>query len=339
MVHGMGHRRRSMGQFRNAWALALAAALVLTACRSEPGAGEAPELRRIRLPMGYIPNIQYAPFYVAVEKGYFRDVGLEIEFDYSFETDGVALVGAGELPFALVSGEQVLLARAQGLPVVFVAAWFQQYPISVVSKVEHGFLTPQDLVGARIGLPGLFGANYVGLQALLYAAGMESSQVTLDSIGFNQVEALATDQEEAVVVYTANEPIVLRAQGYELNEILVADAVELASNGILSNEATIAREPNLVQDFVRAFLHGLDDTIADPEEAARLSASHIPDFAGLDQGIQKQVLQASIALWKADRPGYSNPQAWENMQDVLLEMSLLTQPLDLSEAFTNEFAP
>ena len=114
----------------------LGAVLVISGCANSQSTDEVGALTHIRLPMGYIPNIQYAPFYVAVEKGYFKDAGVEVEFDYKFETDGVALVAAGELPFAVVSGEQVLLARAQGLPVTYVAAWYQQYPVSVVAKSE-----------------------------------------------------------------------------------------------------------------------------------------------------------------------------------------------------------
>ncbi|HEY2980568.1 MAG TPA: ABC transporter substrate-binding protein [Anaerolineales bacterium] len=318
--------------------LTLLLMLGLSACGRPPSGGDAGGIAQVRLPMGYIPNVQFAPLYVAVEKGYFKDAGIEIEFDYSFETDGVALVGAGELPFAVVSGEQVLLARAQGLAVVYVAAWYQQYPVAVVSKAEQGIRTPADLKGKKIGVPGLFGANYIGLDALLYSAGLSEQDVTLDSIGFNQVEALAADQEQAVSVYAANEPVQLKAQGYELNELRVSDYVQLASNGLLTNELTIAEDPELVRKFVGAFLKGLADTMADPDEAYRISQKYVENLSA-DDAVQKEVLQRSIGQWQTDRPGYSDPQAWENMQDTLLKMGLLTEPLDLDKAFTNEFVP
>jgi len=319
--------------------LLLCATLILAAC-SAPRPQSAPgPVVHVKLPVGYIPNIQFAPLYVAVEKGYFKEAGIEIEFDYSFETDAVSLVGADNLQFAVVSGEQVLLARAQGLPVVYVCAWYQQYPVAVASKVAQGIQTAADLKGKRIGLPGLFGANYIGLDALLFSAGLSEKDVTLDSIGFNQVAALAADQEQAVSIYTTNEPVQLEAEGYQLNEIRVADHVQLASNGLITNEKTISRDPDLVQRMTTAFLRGLADTIADPAGAYDVSVKHVPDLAKADAATQKEILRRSIALWKADRLGWSDPQAWQNMQDTLLKMGLLKEALDINQAYTNKFVP
>jgi len=313
---------------------------LVTACAAGAGTGPVNEaLVHVKLPLGYIPNIQFAPLYVAIENGYFREAGIEIEFDYSFETDAVALVGADELQFAVVSGEQVLLARAQGLPVVYVAAWYQQYPVAVVAKTGQGITSPADLAGMRIGLPGLYGANYIGLEALLFSAGLSDADVTLDSIGFNQVEALATDQVQAVSVYAANEPVQLRAQGYDVDEIRVADYMQLASNGLITNEKTIAENPDLVRRMAKVLLQGLADTIANPDEAYEMSKPHVPNLADTDETVQKEVLARSIELWKAERLGYSDLQAWSNMQDTLLKMGFLEIALDLDKAFTNEFLP
>jgi len=323
--------------FRKFVLLMLGTALALSACaspRSTQGA-----LTRIKLPLGYIPNVQFSPLYVAVEKGYFKQAGVEIEFDYSFETDAVSLVGANELQFAVVSGEQVLLARAQGLPVVYVAAWYQQYPVAVVSKVEQNIKVPADLQGKKIGLPGLYGANYIGLDALLFSAGLTEQDVMLDSIGFNQVEALAADREQAVSVYTANEPVQLQAQGYALNEMRVADYMQLASNGLITNETTLAQNPDLVRGMAEAFLKGLRDTIANPDEAYEISKKYVDNLSQADETVQKQVLARSIELWKAERLGYSNADAWTNMNDLLVKMGLLSAPLDVNQAFTNDFVP
>ena len=219
------------------------------------------DLRTIRLPMGYVADPQYAPLYVAVDKGYFAEEGLALEFDYSFETDGIALVGAGELPFALASGEQVVLARAEGLPVVFVMQWWQRYPVAIVSKASAGITAPSDLAGRNVGVPGFFGASYVGLVGLLAANGLTLDDIDANEIGFNQVESLLTDQSEAVVVYVNNEPVQLTQRGEAIDVINVADYANLVANGVLTNEQTIAEEPELVEGFVRAFLRGLQDTL------------------------------------------------------------------------------
>ena len=319
----------------------LALSLLVAACGSQKPQAVAPsptvQMDHVRLPMGYIPNIQFSPFYVAAKNGYFTEAGIELEFDYSFETDGIALVGANELQFSLASGEQVLLARAQGLPVVYVLCWWQDYPVAVAAKVDQNIRAPADLAGKKVGLPGLFGASYVGLRALLSVAGLEESDLTLDSIGFNQVEALVADQDQAVVVYVNNEPIQLRAQGYDIDVSRVSDFAQLASNGLVTNEKTIAENPELVRRMVRATLRGIGETISNPNLAYDISKEYVEGLDRADERVQTEILATSIELWQAPTMGYSNPAAWENMQNILLEMGLLTQPLELTKAFTNDF--
>jgi NitT/TauT family transport system substrate-binding protein len=308
---------------------------LLAACGGREDAGlETAVLTHIRLPMGYIPDPQYAPIYMAVDKGYFAEEGIEIEFDYSFETDGMALVGANELPFALVGGDQVILARAQGVPVVYVMEWFQKYPIAVVSKEAAGIVTPADLVGRNVGLPGFFGTSYVGYAGLLFANGLEMADVNANDIGFNQIESLLADQSEAVVVFANNELVQLQARGEAINVINVADYIDMVSNGLITNERTIAENPELVQRFVRAMVRGLSDTIADPAEGYEISKKYVE---GLDDS-RMGVLTASIAIWEADVLGYTDPRSWDRTQEILLQMGLLDVPVEnLEQAYTNEF--
>jgi len=316
---------------------ALVLAVLLGACSNAPSTPTA--LTTVRLPMGYIPNVQFAPFYVAVERGYFAEEGIEIEFDYSFETDAVTLVGADDIQFAVVSGEQVPLARAQGLPVVYVMAWWQGYPVGVAAPADSGIESPADLVGKRVGIPCLCGASYVGYQALMNAAGVPADGAALDVIQYTQVEALLAGQEDAVVIYANNEPVQLEAQGMAVNVIRVADYVDLASNGMITNETTIAERPDLVRAMVRASLRGLQDTLDDPDAAFEICKTYVEGLDQADQAVQRRVLEETMRFWESDRPGWSQPEAWENMQAVLLAMGSLESPIDLDAAYSNDFIP
>ncbi len=325
--------------------IALCIAL-LTACALAGGKTAVPStatpeswpVENIRLPMGYIPNVQFAPFYVAADKGYFQEEGIEVVFDYKFETDGVALVGAGELPFAMVSGEQVPLARAQGLPVVYAMAWWHGYPVAVAALEESGIRTVEDLKGKKVGIPVLAGASYVGFRALLNSAGVAEDEVVLDVVGYNQVEVLVAGQVDAAVVYANNEPIQLAARGYKVNVIRVADFVDLASNGLLTNEKTIAENPELVRGMIRAILRAVNDVIADPDGAYAICRKFVEGLAE-DDPVQKEVLRQTLEFWKTDQPGRSSLTAWQNMEATLRSMGLLTGPLDITKAFTNDLLP
>ncbi|MCS7251247.1 MAG: ABC transporter substrate-binding protein [Thermoflexus sp.] len=312
--------------------------VALTACQALAGLPAPATPTPIRLPMGYIANVQFAPFYVALEKGYFAQEGIELSFDYSFETNGVQLVGAGQLPFALVSGEQVPLARAQGLPVVMIAQWYQRYPIAVFALAEKGIRTPPDLRGRKVGLPGFFGASYVGFKALLYASGLRDEEVeAVDLGGFTQVAAVKEGKVDAAVGYINNEPLVLRRAGFAVNVIDVADHTALVGNGILTNERTIRDDPDLVRRFLRAFLRGLRDTLRDPREAFEISKKYVEGLSGENEAAQWEVLQATLPLWQAEMPGRSDLRAWQEMVNVLVRMGQLKEPGDIGAMFTNAF--
>jgi NitT/TauT family transport system substrate-binding protein len=341
MSHGTWH---TGGTHSNLFAgLAVALALgICTSCRqSEPAAqpeaaSDTTELEHIRLPMGFIPNVQFAPFYVAVERGYFADEGLELEFDYSFETQGIQLVAAGELPFAVASGDQVILARAQELPVKYITEWWQRFPVAVASLVETGIEYPADLVGHTVGVPELFGASYIGWQALLSASGLDPSQVRLETIGYSQVPSLSEGRVDAAVVYANNEPVLLAHEGVAVNVIAVADYADIASNGLVTSENVIAERPELARGFVRAFLHGLSDTLAEPDAAFEISTHYVEGLTE-NVGFGMAVLDATLPYWRAERLGYSEASTWEQSQQVMRDAGLLEDIIPVDTLFTNEF--
>jgi NitT/TauT family transport system substrate-binding protein len=305
-----------------------------------PGPAQ-PAQEAITLAMGFIPNIQFAPFYVAVEKGYFAEEGIELEFDYGWETDLLKLVGSGKLQFAIASGDQVILARSQGLPVIYVMNWYRRFPVCIVSLEPAGIRQPADLAGQVVGTPATYGASYIGWRALLDAVGMDEAEVELVSIGYTQVAAVSEGQVDAAVCYAMNEPVQLRAAGEALNIIYVADYINLVSNGLITNEETLAGHPELVEGLVRGALRGLADTLEDPGEAFEIAREYVPELAGDadTEAVNRAILAESIEFWRAPagKLGYSEEDEWRASQQIMTAMGLLGAQSDVAEMFTNRF--
>lgn len=291
---------------------------------------------KVTLYMGFIPNVQFAPFYVAQEKGYFKDEGIDLQFDYGMENDLLKLLAAGQAQFVVGSGDQVILARAQGLPVVYVMNWYRKFPIAVFSL--QPITRPQDLVGKKVGIPGPFGATYVGLKGLLYAAKVDEKSVNTPTIGFTQVESLVSRQVDAAVGYSMNEPVQLRQQGQKPSVIEVSQFIDLVANGLITDEKTVRENPDLVRRMVRASLRGLRDTLAQPDAAFETTLKAVPE-AAKTRDAQRATLDAALPFWKSDRLGQSDPTAWQTSAKFMKDVGLIQTDVDVSKAFTNDFVP
>ncbi len=295
------------------------------------------KLQHIDLGVGYIPNVQFAPLYVAQAKGFYTEEGLDVALEYGFENDFVALTAQGKRQFAVASGDQVILARAQGLPVVYMMKWYQRFPVGVMSLAKLGIDSPQKLEGHPVGTPVLFGASYVGWKALVYAAKLNESAIRLETIGYTQAAAVNQGTVDAAIIYIANEPVQLTQAGTAVNVIQVSDYINLVSNGLITNETTIRDNPDLVRRLVRGTLRGLEYTLAHPDEAFTIARKAVPEITDKDAPVQRAVLDASLALWRTNQPGVSDPQAWADSAKFMLDTGLISSPVDAGKLYTNEF--
>ena len=293
----------------------------------------------ITLAMGYIPSVQFAPFYVAQERGYFADEGLSVTYRYGMETDLLKLVGTDQLQFMIGSGEEVILGRSQGLPVRYVMRWYREFPVVLFAKAETGIKSVSDLVGKKVGVPGLFGASYVGWEAIVYASGFDASQASLQSIGFSQASAVSQGQVDAAMDYVVNGPVQLRLAGQQVTVLPVSDYIDLPSNGIITNETTIAEHPKLVQALVSAAMRGLADTLADPNAAFEISLRAVPEAGGAQAEVSRAIFDESLKLWQAGpaEMGRSDPAAWAKAAAFMQEMGLIQAKVAADDCYTNAF--
>lgn len=314
--------------------------LLLAACGgtttpTSTGSSTATPLKNVSIGLGYIPNIQFSPFYVAQSKGYYKAAGLNVTFHHGFVNDLIGSMVLGHDNFVFATGDEELVARSKNLPVVDVATIYQRYPVSLIVPANSTIHTLADIKGHTIGEPGPFGATHVGLLALLYQAHLSLSDIHVQTIGFTQVAALLAHRVDAVVGYSNNEPLQLRKQGLQVRTFDVSDYQPLVSNGIITTESTLQSQPDVVRGFVQATIRGLKDVIANPAEAVQISQNYVQ---GMDTTNAMSVLQATIPIWQGDgqKPlGYNDNATWQSMVQFLVSQNIIPPVQDVSQAYTN----
>ncbi|WP_102127286.1 ABC transporter substrate-binding protein [Deinococcus planocerae] len=311
---------------------ALLALLALGTASAQTTASQTAPARTVAIGLGYIPNVQFTPFYVADKLGYFRAEGLNVRFQHGYVSELMPLLLQGKLDFIVGDPEDAIFARNQGAPVRYVMAMYQKLPVTVFSTKPLG--TAADLKGKTVGLPGTFGSSYAALRAVLDDAGLqEGRDVRLASIGFTQLDAVRAGRVDAAVGFVNNEVVQLRTSGTRVYTLDVTASYPMVGSGLITTDKTLTGD--LARRVVRASQRGLKFTVTDPARAFRVAQ---PVFG--TGGGSLDVLRASVPLMqsaytRANGLGASDPAAWTKAVAALVRQGSLPAGARATNFYTN----
>ncbi len=301
-----------------ALALALSATLAIAACtpnqspspsgsaEPSPSGTAAGVLREVRLLLGFRPDVQFAPFYLAQQAGYFADAGLEVTIEHADAGELVRLVANGQAEFGVADATDVMSARTGGIPVRYFSTLYRSFPVALIGATGEVPVDPEDLAGLRIGTPGRFGSSWHALLALLDAGGLTADDVTIREYPqFNQVEGLLAGEVDLITGFRSNEPLRLAAEGMETDELAVDVVSPLPGPGMIAGDAFLDSDVDLAHAFAAAIARAQETIVEQPQLGLQAAVAAVPTIAE-DEATALAVLEATIAIWLGDSPAPNN---------------------------------
>lgn len=291
----------------------------------------------VRLP---IPIIEAgsAPFFVAQDRGYYAEEGLDVKFEMgSRELNPVKTVAAGTDTFGVLGGPDTLLvARSKGQPLkaIMVVHRNSNFPV-LISLASSNVSEVEDLQGQRVG----FFYGHISTDVLRNLFRKKNVQVTEVDVGFDYSQLLSGELK-ACWGFRTTAGLDLPAKGVEITMINPADAAGIISHGytVFATEKTIAGDPELVERFVRATLRGIRYTVDHPEEANKSLLKRDPN---LDEALSLKRLKMYNAVTSASEaypPGYMDKDMFQSTYVRLREEGVIEKEFDVTAAFNDSRA-
>jgi NitT/TauT family transport system substrate-binding protein len=298
-----------------------------------PSASAAPT--KLTVGLGYIPSVQFAQFYRAERQGYYTAAGLDVTFQNQDDPNLITLIGQGAIDIGIGDGTSIIPAVAQGIPVVYGATIYAQFPSIVLTAANSGITTPADLKGKSLGIPCRCGSSWIMLQALLSSAGLTPDDLSIQLYPtYGQAVALQQGQVDAATGFRNNEPVQLQQQGFATNVLTVDAIVPLPGPGLVVGRDTLAAKSDALKAFTAATLKAMREIIADPQVGLDDSIAQVPDLGG-DRATQLAILQATVGMWQSaytDQHGLGavDSAAWQQSLDFMRGLPDQTIPATLT---------
>ena len=287
-------------------------------------------------------NGRHAYFFVAIEKGYYKDADLEVKVVRGQgSVDAIRQVGANNAIVGFADAGSLVLARGNDqIPVKLVSIVYARPPQAIFCREDSGLKQPKDLEGASIANPA-GGATVDMFPIYARAAGFDAGKVKWIVAGSDALPALlAGNRVPCVGQFTVGEPLLRRqAAPAKLVRFAFADAgVSFYGNGIIATDTTVATRPDIVRRFVAATIRGMQDAFADPEEAGRIMNKYHPTVdAVVAKGETEAV--AELAQVKGEALGMIDPARIEETIGAVTSVFKLKTPVKATDVYAPGFVP
>jgi ABC-type nitrate/sulfonate/bicarbonate transport system substrate-binding protein len=325
-------------------AFLLFALLVISGCgakNSEDNGGadkEKPE--KVTVVLDWTPNTNHTGLYVAKEKGYFSEEGLDVEIIMPGEGGADPIVASGRGDFGISAQEAVTLARSENVPIVSIAAIIQHNTSGFASPVEKNITSPKGFEGKTYGGWGSPIEESV-IDTLMKQENADVKKVSFLNIGSSDFFTAIERDIDFAWIYYGWTGIEAELRGKKLNMIYLtdySDKLDFYTPVLTTNEKLINDKPELIRSFLKAVAKGYQFAIDNPGEAADILIKAVPDLDGeLVRKSQKWLAdkyQDDAAYW-----GEQKLEVWENYASWMIENGHLSGEFNAKEAFTNEYLP
>ncbi|HEY0186831.1 MAG TPA: ABC transporter substrate-binding protein [Cellulomonas sp.] len=319
----------------------LAVVAALAACSegaAESSASATDDLTPVTFVLDWTPNSNHTGIYVALEKGWFADQGIDLEIVQPPEDGAEALVASGSAQFGVSYQENVTQARGQDVPIVSIAAVIAHNTSGFASPVDRDITRPADYAGHVYGGWGS-PIEAAILDALVEQDGGDPDQVTNIDIGTSSVIQAFSQGIDLGWVFEGWDVPLAEEEGIDLNVQLVRDyddALDWYTPVLISSEDVIADDPELVQAFVNAATEGYEYAIENPDESAQILLDAVPDLDEQQVVAAQEYLadeyQSDSAQW-----GYQRPEVWTDFTAWLEDNAIIESGFDVEAAYTNQF--
>ena len=318
--------------------------LLLTGCGEKaatPGAAPAPgvakPLTKVILQTDWYAQPEHGGFYQAVVKGYYREVGLDVEIAQGGPNSmPVQKVVMGQVQFGIGRSDEIIVGAGRGIPAVMVGALMQRDPQAIMFHEEAGIRDFKDLDGRSImAVPG---SNWVTLMEKKYGI-----KVSITPLDFGLSRYLA-DKKFVQQCFITNEPFYVKRQGAKPATLLLSDTGFSPYRVWYANRAFIEKNPDVVRAFNAASIRGWNDYITgDRTEAdaliGKLNKQMVPEFIAYSVAAMKQYQLVAGDPAKGELAGRLDPARLAAEIKQLAEIGVLGRPVTLAEVLDDRFLP